>query len=139
MAKRSISTLFLLFIIFIIKLNQIFAQSLHLIICIFAMMRALSFILAIYILALNFVPCEDDNCAVDEKVCLEEIDIHDTEHAHVDLCSPFCECQCCHMHATYNTPSNTLIASLEISTEVFSHFDSLGNDFTTTLLQPPRT
>lgn len=89
-------------------------------------------------LALNFVPCEDDNCADDDMVCIEATEIHDTEHTHVDLCSPFCQCQCCHMHVTYDMLSNVAILSLEIPTEVFSHFDSIGKDFSTTILQPPR-
>ena len=118
--------------------SNTFAQLLHLIICIFVVMKLIAFILSIYMLALNFMPCEDDHCADEDTVCIETTEIHDTEHSHADLCSPFCECQCCHMHVTYTTLANTLIVAPEISTEVFSHFDSLGNDFTTTLLQPPR-
>jgi len=102
-------------------------------------MKFIAFILSIYILALNFAPCED-NAAIDDDLKIEisqnlEIGV---SHNVLDLCSPFCQCHCCHIHATYFNMEETTVASKKISTDIFMHFDGLGKDILNSILQPPR-
>ena len=61
-----------------------------------------------------------------------------SEHADLDLCSPFCQCHCCHIHTTYFNILDFAIASTPISTQVFFHFNGLEKDFNNTILQPPQ-
>jgi len=103
------------------------------------LMKFLAFLLSVYILALNFVPCEDNN-ATDKDIKTELSQNIDVNHSHngLDLCSPFCHCHCCHIHITYFNSSESDLVSNYISTEVFLHFDSLGEEISNPILQPPR-
>ena len=101
------------------------------------MMKFLTFILSIYILALNFSPCED-NSVTNDEVKTEISQQSDGDHANLDLCSPFCQCHCCHIHSTYFNKPDFAISTNYISTEVFFHFNGLEKDFNNTILQPPR-
>ena len=102
-------------------------------------MKFIAFILSIYILALNFAPCED-NAINDNDVKVEISKNGDIGESHnvLDLCSPFCQCHCCHIHATYFNLDAFTTASENISTNIFLHFDSLGKDISNSILQPPR-
>lgn len=99
-------------------------------------MKIIALILSIYILALNFSPCEDISpLNGDDNIELS----HDTEdgHSDFDLCSPFCQCNCCQIIATYQS-SGDLIISSQYFVDVFVHYDSFGKDYSNTILQPPR-
>ena len=102
-------------------------------------MKYLAVILSIYILALNFAPCED-NASFSDDTTTEVSQQSDSDHDHnsSDECSPFCQCHCCHIHATEFAPYQISFTVPDISTKLFLHFDSLGQDFNQTLLQPPR-
>jgi Family of unknown function (DUF6660) len=102
-------------------------------------MKFFAFILSIYILALNFAPCEDSG-TFDNNLKVEISQITDVDHGHnvLDLCSPFCQCHCCHIHATNFNFDEFTMASENISTEIFLHFDGLGKDISHSILQPPR-
>jgi Family of unknown function (DUF6660) len=102
-------------------------------------MKFIAFILSIYILALNFTPCEDSS-AVNSDVKIEISLITDVDQSHnfLDLCSPFCQCHCCHIHATHFNLEELTVASQKISTDIFLHFDGLGKDISHSILQPPR-
>ncbi len=102
-------------------------------------MKFLAFIFSIYILALNFAPCED-NSAFESNVNIEISQITDADHGHnaLDLCSPFCQCHCCHIHATHFKMAEFTMASENIPTNIFLHFDSFGIDINNSILQPPR-
>jgi hypothetical protein len=60
------------------------------------------------------------------------------DHGATDLCSPFCNCQCCHIH----TIESSIISFEPLLPmnfqENFAHFDSFGKDISHSLLQPPR-
>ncbi|WP_299779327.1 DUF6660 family protein [uncultured Formosa sp.] len=105
-------------------------------------MKFIAIILSIYILGLNFTPCEDVvsvDGGIEQKV--SELSEHnDTNHNHdtSDLCSPFCQCHCCQINVVQFHPLEISFTDPDISTKVFLHFDSLGQDFNQTLLQPPR-
>jgi hypothetical protein len=100
-------------------------------------MKFLAFILSIYILALNFSPCEDNN-AINDEVKTEITKQVDDGHVDLDLCSPFCQCHCCHIHATYFSIADLNVTILDIPTELFFHFYGLEKDFNNSILQPPR-
>ncbi len=102
-------------------------------------MKILAFILSIYILTLNFTPCEDST-AFDNPTNTELAQINDFDHDHnaSDLCSPFCHCQCCQVHAEGVDMIGFTALTTEISSEVFFHFDNLGKDIPNSILQPPR-
>jgi Family of unknown function (DUF6660) len=102
-------------------------------------MKFLAFILSIYILALNFTPCEDSG-TVDNNVNVEISQSGDIGDSHniLDLCSPFCQCHCCHVHATYFNWEEFKVASQNISIKIFSRFEGLSLDYSTSILQPPR-
>jgi hypothetical protein len=107
--------------------------------CIFAEVKILAFILSIYILALNFTPCEDssafDSSSNTEIVQLQDFD---PDHNASDLCSPFCHCQCCQVNAADLDMIEFATLTTEISSEVFFHIDNLGKDIPNSILQPPR-
>lgn len=105
-------------------------------------MRIIALILSIYILGINFVPCSDvaqenlSNDVVENVASVEE-------HSHsqdgvVDLCSPFCQCHCCHVHVIKFQVTEFETITNEISRHQFAHIDNSGKDTTNPLLQPPR-
>lgn len=116
-----------------------FALVLHSLILKFAFMKLVALLLATYILALNLSPCEDGSFN-DDSCNSEQVQGIDTDHNHgdFDLCSPFCTCHCCHVHATYSNLADLSIVSNDIATDIFLHFDSLGKDIPNSILQPPR-
>ena len=100
-------------------------------------MKFFAFIFSIYIFGLNLAPC-DDYDSVDNEVKTEISKAVGDDHQDSDLCSPFCNCHCCHVYATHLIIVEFTIASTYISTEVFYHFDGLEKGFNPTILQPPQ-
>ncbi|HEA23073.1 MAG TPA: hypothetical protein ENH87_19445 [Pricia antarctica] len=102
-------------------------------------MKTIAVILSLYFLALNFIPCNDGDMLSNESN-IESIIATGGNHDHgaTDLCSPFCNCHCCHVH----TIESSIVAFEPIITmnfkKSFSHFDSLGKDNSRYFLQPPR-
>ena len=85
------------------------------------------------------MPCADT--ASDSNYALNEFSqTADADHDHsvYDLCSPFCQCHCCHVH----TINFGLVAFEPIQPafplEFFARFDNLGKDIPHSLLQPPQ-
>jgi hypothetical protein len=102
-------------------------------------MKYLAFILSIYILALNLAPCED-YVVFDNEVKTEITQLANNDHQHqgLDLCSPFCICQCCHITATHFKFVNIKFNTVYISTQDFFYINGTEKDFTSSILQPPR-
>ena len=102
-------------------------------------MKILAFILSVYILALNFAPCEDSS-GIDNDIKVEVSQGGNSNHDHsdLDLCSPFCQCHCCHVHTIYSNLSEFEVNTDIISTSIFLHFDSFGKDIPNSILQPPQ-
>lgn len=65
----------------------------------------------------------------------KETDQHQGE---IDFCSPFCQCQCCHVNIIGFDIASFQFISPEISTNIISRTNNLGRDFNDSLLQPPR-
>ncbi|MFV0573641.1 MAG: DUF6660 family protein [Xanthomarina gelatinilytica] len=102
-------------------------------------MKVLTLILSIYIFALNLVPCEDNGISNNEvKTEITQALDNDHQHENTDLCSPFCQCHCCHIHVIQFNVVDYSLSNITVPTQVFSHFDGLEKDFNTTLLQPPQ-
>lgn len=102
-------------------------------------MKYLAFILSIYILALNLAPCEDYT-VLDNEVQTEISQIFDNDHQHqdLDLCSPFCICQCCHISTMNFKFVDVKFNTSYISTQDFFYQNGIVKDFTTSILQPPK-
>ncbi|WP_373422834.1 DUF6660 family protein [Halomarinibacterium sedimenti] len=100
-------------------------------------MKFLSFILSIYFLALNFSPCEDLSVVSDELKTEISQNTNDG-HLDFDLCSPFCQCHCCHIHVTHFKVVEYNLSSSLISTKVFHYFEGMESNFSSSLFQPPQ-
>ncbi|WP_378188412.1 DUF6660 family protein [Aquimarina sp. W85] len=102
-------------------------------------MNYVAFILSIYFLSLNFLTCSDaDEHTEDIVVEITSECAGDHTHDSPELCSPFCQCHCCHIHTiTFNNVGFAPIIS-DITSNIFLHCDSIGKDILHTLLQPPR-
>ncbi|MCF6297173.1 MAG: hypothetical protein L3J08_04190 [Flavobacteriaceae bacterium] len=98
-------------------------------------MKLITFILSLYILALNFTICADvkDNDMLKTEITQSQ----DHEHDTLDLCSPFCYCQCCQVLATNPLSFDFNLDINGISNQIFLHFDNLGKDIPNSILQPP--
>lgn len=105
-------------------------------------MRAIALILSIYILGINFVPCSDitqENLSKDSIENVAGIEQHSHSHDGIlDLCSPFCQCHCCHLHVIKFQVNDFETLHEEIFRHQFAHIDNFGKDITNPLLQPPR-
>ena len=105
----------------------------------FAVMNHLAFILSLYILALNFIACDDVavyNNDIKTEVSQHIDDAHD--HLGLDSCSPFCSCHCCHIHATKFQILNFSSVQPQLPETIIYYQDGVTKDFSPTLLQPPR-
>ncbi|WP_405412201.1 DUF6660 family protein [Maribacter sp. Asnod1-A12] len=101
--------------------------------------KFIAVILSLYFLALNVVPCGDDAQISDSSTTEFQVGLdHNQNHGECELCSPFCQCHCCHSH--------TIVFDLDIFEpiepkviqESFSHFESVSEDPVFTLFQPPK-
>ncbi|MDT0294931.1 DUF6660 family protein [Mesonia ostreae] len=105
-------------------------------------MRVIALIFSIYILGINFVPCNDvaqENLSNDLVENVANTEQHSHSHDNfLDLCSPFCQCHCCHIHVIKYQVTNFETLHNEASTQKFAHIDNSGKDITNPLLQPPR-
>lgn len=77
----------------------------------FALVKCISTILSLYLMALAVLPCSDESgwCLFDIEAAvgveLHETDDHDHQTDCSDHCSPFCICNCCQI--TVRTPVKT--------------------------------
>jgi hypothetical protein len=57
-------------------------------------MKLITVILSIYIIAISAMPCFDVHVETN-SVSIENLKQNDNQKSYVDLCSPFCFCNCC--------------------------------------------
>ncbi len=104
-------------------------------------MKIITAILAIYIFGLNFMPCNDNVADLEEQsgihLTSSEDGHQDHEHSS-DLCSPFCQCHCCHIHVIDVQLSEFKMITPEISTATFLLFENTGKEIQNRILQLPR-
>ena len=76
-------------------------------------MKIVAVILSVYVMALTVLPCADVHAADSNSVSLEFLEQSQGHSSEVDLCSPFCICDCCQTNsqqAIYTTFQVGLIA-----------------------------
>ncbi|MBD3863398.1 hypothetical protein IEG06_08035 [Olleya marilimosa] len=111
----------------------------HLIICIFATMKFLAFILAITMLALSAMPCSDGQNVEDQQQ--EEITAeHNHQEDSDDSCPVTCICNCCGMSISYEPLAIfQLLTFNKIPTKLVSTYQSNYRfDFQSNIWQPPQ-
>jgi hypothetical protein len=78
-------------------------------------LKIISIILSLYVILLAFMPCEDElgsafsqdqsNLATSQQDATHHDIVQHEKHLHgdasEDLCTPFCQCHCCHTHITF--------------------------------------
>lgn len=102
----------------------------------FAPMKILVYILTIYLLGLNFLPCND---TIPLEKDTEITQVHaDQGQQYQDWCSPFCQCHCCHAHVIEMGSTSFEVSSPVISKQQFFYFDDKGWDIYKSFLQPPQ-
>lgn len=109
--------------------------------CYLCNVKLLTFIFGLYILTLNALPCTDVNAdVVSDTSQTEFVSASNLDHNHSasDLCPPFCTCHCCHVHTVDFGSVNFKPINTEISSKIFIHFDSIGEEPIYSLLDPPR-
>lgn len=86
------------------------------------------------------MPCNDIEVKEDSSgVATVTVDTSAHDHSVVgDLCSPFCQCHCCHVHTIDLGIASFKPLQPVIFKENFAHIDSHSKDFNPTFLQPPR-
>ena len=60
-------------------------------------MKLLALILSFYVIALTAIPCSDFRAVDTESISIENIQESGDHSVEIDLCSPFCFCNCCQM------------------------------------------
>lgn len=105
-------------------------------------MKLLSAILAILMIYLSVMPCDDINETKNsgvESSFLTQCNQHNDGHAESDDCSPFCICQCCHTPVIMNTFFvRTSVVSFTIQDKL-GYYESLNaNSFINTVWHPPQ-
>ncbi len=99
--------------------------------------KFLTVILSIYLLSLNFLQCEDNAFGIND-LGIEISQNIDHDDCALDLCSPFCQCYCCHIHVINLDLYQSDLSLVEIYTAIFVHKDGMIKDITSTILQPPQ-
>ena len=83
------------------------------------------------------MPCADE--AISFEGDHHIVKQHDDHTTMVDLCSPFCQCQCCHNHImVYKEPVLEQSVFLVINT-TFTYLDKETSQFPTKYIPPPQT
>jgi len=58
-------------------------------------MKIFAFILSFYVIALTAISCTDIRNVSSESISIENIQESQDHSVEIDLCSPFCFCNCC--------------------------------------------
>lgn len=66
------------------------------------------------------------------------IDLSGDRSLPCELCSPFCQCHCCHVYTLHFEIAKFEPLQVTIPTDNFAHIDSRGTDITFSLFQPPQ-
>lgn len=100
-------------------------------------MRLLGFILAILILALNFLPCAD-SCAIKGEKVKSEITTQHQGDDHNDTCSPFCHCACCAGFSINHVVTALSSSPLISSKNFYSYLPDNLIEISLPIWQPPK-
>ncbi len=83
-------------------------------------MKQLIFIFAFIFAGIAILPCQD--VAASQQECDTAVNGHKAGDPHAgdassDLCSPFCSCQCCHIHTALLTDASAAVFTAFIETD----------------------
>lgn len=81
-------------------------------------------------------PCSDAEVKADCE--MQVASDHSDHEQHVDLCSPFCVCQCCHSHTTFPTQLFETKGSTIILSFTSIYIDLVMDSHLNRLLRPPQ-
>ena len=108
-------------------------------------MKLVNFILSIYLVALSCLPCADMEVTSAAHKALEIASNHNEKsHNHDkenDLCSPFCNCNCCGSQIVSYfkvITFNFSVVSKEITTQLTSYTSKFTSNFYGSIWQPPQ-
>ncbi|WP_088340307.1 DUF6660 family protein [Robiginitalea sediminis] len=101
-------------------------------------MKWASIILTVYFLCLNALPCNDARIVIEGDHTTFSIDLSADHSLACELCSPFCQCHCCHVHIIHFDIANFEPLQATISQDNFAHFERIGKDNTFSIFQPPQ-
>ncbi|WP_083760668.1 DUF6660 family protein [Robiginitalea biformata] len=101
-------------------------------------MKWTAILLTVYFLSLNVLPCNDTSVAIEGEHTTLSIDLSDNHNFDCELCSPFCQCHCCHVHTVNFGVSHFEPLQLTIPQNNFAHFDRMGKEISIRLFQPPK-
>ena len=102
-------------------------------------MKVFSIILAVIVASFSVLPCSDD---MTSENCGTEIHFHagssdHDDHSNTDLCSPFCNCCCCHTHVTPQA-HESLIAAIPVSDIDFNYSEGFISSTDFFIWHPPK-
>ena len=120
---------------------QLSCKNIYLLLCQikpYGVLKLLSIILSFYVIVLTLTPCVDDYLS--SNIAKSEISQQQNESnsSDIDLCSPFCTCNCCGASITivlktFFTPDKPISAILN-----FFHADKKLTDKAHSFWQPPK-
>ena len=106
-------------------------------------MNVINFILSVYLIVLSCLPCADLKVNTTANISTEVLANHD-KHAHdneIDLCSPFCSCNCCGQQILNFNQEITFVFNkifLKISTQIPTYKPIFTSNFYGSIWQPPQ-
>ncbi|MGB5818706.1 MAG: DUF6660 family protein [Saonia sp.] len=95
-------------------------------------------ILSIYFLALNIIPCNDSGHSKDDTRVVSVIDYDGENGQDCELCSPFCQCHCCHSHTVVFNLVGFEPLDVLVSQENYVHLDGSYYSYLGSRFQPPQ-
>ncbi|MDA3906143.1 MAG: hypothetical protein PF484_08730 [Bacteroidales bacterium] len=100
-------------------------------------MKYIAVILSVYVMVLTAMPCNDVHAANSNSVSMELHQQSPNQTNDVDLCSPFCFCQCCQ---TLSFPSfyDGLLSDVEVATLNIPFKESRFSNPFSSIWQPPK-
>src|SRR6218665_2428504 len=106
-------------------------------------MKSASIFLSIMLLILSCLPCADaaQDTVTDKGTALTQNDHHSKE-LHTDLCSPFCNCNCCGAQILNFTPplviNSDYVPVLYLTKLEITYKSNLASMFSGSIWQPPQ-
>ena len=107
-------------------------------------MKFYAAILSLLLLVLSGLPCADmgdNNGAQEISSSISENHTHGPKEKHVDMCSPFCSCNCCGLQILDLAPSTSfdvVAVKVGISTPETTYKSNLASVFSGSIWQPPQ-
>ncbi|WP_417884943.1 DUF6660 family protein [Zunongwangia sp.] len=104
--------------------------------CYICKVRFIATILSILFLSLSFIPCDDVANASESEEHIVQSYAHQNNDS--DLCSPFCQCHCCHSHVVVQDLQVFDIANSCYFTTNFKYLEKNTLEFSDRFIPPPQ-